>query len=167
MAKHPDSYSSAQVALHWSVVVLVAFQFLAHAGMERAWRAFERNEPTPGADITMAYLHIAAGVTVLLLMLARLYLRLIRGVPAPPKDDPLAMRLVADIIHWLVYALLIALPLTGAAAWLAGFEPAADVHEFLTDVLLYAIVLHVGGALFQHFVQRSHVMMRMLRPGRG
>src|SRR5690606_9859286 len=95
----------------------------------------------------------------------RLGLRLIRGVPAAPKDDPLPIRLLADAIHWLIYALLIALPLAGGTAWLAGISPAADVHEFLSDILLYAIVLHVGGALFQHFIRRSDVLIRMLRPG--
>lgn len=166
MAKAPQGYSSVQIGLHWAVVVLVAFQFVAHDGMEDSWRAVERGEAAPDGAVPMAYLHIAAGVTVLLLMLARLYLRATRGVPAPPSDDPLPMRIVADLIHWGIYALLIALPLTGATAWFLGVEAAAEVHEFLKDLLLYAIVLHVAGALFQHFVRRSDVLMRILRPQR-
>lgn len=161
MARHPDSFSSAQVAFHWIVVVLVAFQFLAHNGMERAWRAFQTGEPTPGAHAVLTYMHIAIGLTVFVLMLARLFLRLTRGVPAPPKDDMLAMRLVADLIHWLIYALLIALPPVGLLAWFGGIGLAATAHELMSDVLLYTIALHIGGALFQHFVRRSEVLIRM------
>ncbi len=166
MAKHSTGYSTVQVALHWTVVVLVTFQFLAHEGMEEAYRAFRRAEMPTGDDETFAYLHIGVGVTVLLLMLTRLFLRLTRGVPAPPKDDPLPMRLVADGIHWLIYALLILLPLSGSVAWFAGVERAADAHVLFQNILLIAIALHIGGALFQHFVRRSDVLLRMMRPGR-
>jgi cytochrome b561 len=164
MASHRAGYSTAQVAMHWAVVVLVVFQFVAHDGIEDAWRAFERGTAAP-ADLK-TYLHIGAGVAILLLMLARLYLRLVRGVPEPPQDDPLLIRLVADAIHWGIYGLLIALPLTGATAWFLGVEPAAEIHELLKDILLYAVVLHIGGALFQHFFRRSDVLMRMLMPNR-
>lgn len=167
MSKAVRGYSPTQVALHWSVVVLVAFQFLAHDGIEDAWRAYERNRGVEADTAIMAYLHIGAGVVVLLLMLWRLALRLFRGVPEAPPDDPLVMRLVADLIHWLIYALLIALPLSGAIAWFLGVGAAAEMHEFLKDVLLYAIALHVLGALFQHFVRRSDVLMRILKPERA
>jgi hypothetical protein len=38
------------------------------------------------------------------------------------------------------------------------------VHELLQNVLLVMIALHIAGALFQHFVLRSQVLMRMFRP---
>jgi cytochrome b561 len=41
---------------------------------------------------------------------------------------------------------------------------AGDVHELLQNVLLVMIALHIAGALFQHFILRSQVLMRMLRP---
>lgn len=166
MAKHVQGYSRVQVALHWSVLVLVAFQFLAHDGIEAAWRAHTRDAAASGDERALAYLHVGVGLTVLLLVLARLYLRFTRGVPAPPPDDPPAMQLVADLTHWLIYALLFALPLSGGVAWFAGVEPAADVHEVLQQLLLLAIALHVAGALFQHFIRRSDVLMRMFRAER-
>ena len=164
MAKHSKGYSTLQVALHWTVVVLVAFQLLVSQGMEAAYRASKSGGALASDDRTLAYLHIAVGVTVLILMLIRFTLRKTRGVPPPPKDDPAPMRLLADGIHWLIYALLILLPLSGAAAWFAGAEPAAQGHEFLQTVLIYAIAMHVAGALFQHFVRRSDVLIRMMRP---
>jgi cytochrome b561 len=165
MANKVTGYSRAQIALHWTVVVLVAFQFLAHDGMEDMWRAFVRGEPRPEDDeVVMAYLHIAAGALVFTLALTRIYLRIVRGAPAPPADEPRVLQFLAEGIHGLIYLLLLFIPASGATAWFLGVEGAGDVHEFLTNVLLAAIALHVAGALFQHFVRRSDVLMRMSKP---
>lgn len=156
-----------QVALHWIVVVLVAFQFVAHDGIEETWRAWLRSEAPHSADGTaLAYLHIAAGILVLILALARLYLRMTRGAPPPPADEPRLLQWAAEAIHGLIYLFLLLLPITGAAAWFFSVRTAADVHEILQNVLLAAIALHVSGALFQHFVRRSQVLMRIFRPDR-
>lgn len=160
-------YSPAQVALHWAVVVLVAFQFLAHEGIEQSWRAFVRNEPPPVDAAILTYLHIGAGMLVLLLALARLTLRLTRGAPHPPADEPRLFQILAEAVHGTIYLLLLLLPVSGMVAWFGGMEAAGDAHELMKTLLLVAIVLHVGGALFQHFVRRSDVMMRMLRPQRN
>lgn len=164
MASKVTGYSRAQVALHWIVLVLVAFQFLAHDGIEEAWRGFRSGQPTPADAAILANMHIGAGTLVLMLALLRIYLRMTRGAPAPPADEPRLLQLAAEAVHLLIYALLMALPLSGAVAWFAGVAASADVHKWLKNVLLAAIALHVVGALFQHFVRRSDVLMRMLSP---
>ncbi|HEY6631398.1 MAG TPA: cytochrome b/b6 domain-containing protein [Rhizobiaceae bacterium] len=160
-------YSSLQIALHWIVVILVAFQFLAHDGIEDAWRAFIRHDLVPEDAYVLTYLHIAAGVIVLVLALLRIFLRRTRGVPAPPPQEPRVLHLLAEVVHGSIYLLLILLPLSGAAAWFLGIGPAADAHEFMQNILLAAIALHVAGALFQHLVLRSQVLIRMFRPQGG
>jgi cytochrome b561 len=167
MARKVSGYSTVQVTLHWSVVVLVAFQYLAHDGMEAAWRAFLRDEPTAPDTTLLAYLHVVAGVTILLLALARVYLRFTRGAPPPPPDEPRLLQILSEAVHGLIYLSLFLLPLSGSAAWFAGVEAAGAVHNTLKTVLLGAIVLHIAGALFQHFIRRSDVMMRMFRPQRS
>ena len=166
MAKNKNGYSTAQISLHWTIVVLVAFQFLAHEGIEDAWRAFKRAE-TPPENAALTYLHIAVGLLVLLLMFARIYLRIRRGAPPPPTDEPRLLQLLASAVHGFLYVLLVLLPLSGAVAWFLGAEQAGEAHELLKNLLLGAIVLHVGGALFQHFARRSDVLMRMFRPERS
>lgn len=164
MAGNVTGYSPAQVALHWMVVVLVAFQFLAHEGMEASWRAFQRGEPLPVDATTMTNLHIATGLGVLLLALARIYLRATRGAPPPPADEPRLLQILSETVHGTIYVLLILLPVSGSAAWFLGAEIAGTAHALMKNILLGAIVLHIAGALFQHFVRRSGVMMRMFRP---
>jgi len=157
-------YSSTQIALHWAVVVLVAFQFVAHDGIESAWRNQLRGAPDSADVRLLAYMHIAGGLLILLLALIRLWLRFTRGAPAPPADEPRLMQLFAEGIHWLIYLMLLLLPATGLIAWFLGVRLAGEAHEAMKNILLGAIVLHVAGALFQHFIRRSHVLMRMLRP---
>lgn len=166
MAKNVTGYSPAQVALHWIVVALVALQFVAHEGVETWWRAFMRGEPPPADSAPLAYMHVGAGILVLMAALARVYLRATRGAPPPPADEPRALQFLAEAVHGLIYVLLFVLPLSGAVAWFLGVRPAGAVHSLLTNVLLAAIALHVAGALFQHFVRRSSVLMRMFRPER-
>lgn len=162
--KEVSGYSSAQVALHWAVVVLIVFQFVAHQGMERAWRGRFADEAVAADTYKLAYLHIAAGSAVLLLALARLWLRFTRGTPPPPSDEPRIMQLFAEGVHWLIYLLLLLLPITGMIGWFGDVRVVGATHAFMTKLLLGAIVMHVAGALFQHFIRRTDVLMRMFRP---
>jgi cytochrome b561 len=167
LADKVKGYSPTQVALHWIVVVLVTFQFVAHDGIEDAWRAVVRDGQPAGDANPVAYLHIGAGSLILVLALVRIYLRLTRGAPSPPADEPRILQIIAEAVHGLIYLLLLLLPVTGLVAWLLVVEAAGEIHEWLQSFLLLAIALHVGGALFQHFVRRSDVLMRMFKPERS
>lgn len=167
MAKTVTGYSTAQVALHWTVVVLVVFQFVANSPMASAWRAMQRGEAAPADAMPLANLHAVAGVLILLLALARIYLKVTRGTPKPPADEPRILQIFAEATHGLLYLLLLLVPVSGAVAWFGGVAQAAQGHVVLKTVLMLAVVLHVAGALFQHFIRRSDVLMRMLRPQRS
>lgn len=160
-------YSPLQIGLHWAVVVLVAFQFVAHNGVERSWGAFLRGEEPAAGDFALTYLHLAVGILVLLLALLRLFLRFTRGTPAAPEGEARLLQISAEAVHGSIYLLLLLLPLTGLAAWFFGIALAGEVHEILQNLLLIAIALHVAGALFQHFIMRSQVLIRMFRPDHG
>ncbi len=164
MPKTTTGYSSIQIALHWAVVVLVAFQYVAHSGMEASWNALHSDAALTSGTPLLTYLHIAAGVAILLLALTRIGLRVTRGAPSPPSDEPKLLQLFAEGVHYTIYVLLLLLPLSGVAAWFFSIQPAAAIHVLLKNLLLAAIFLHVAGALFQHFIRRSDVLMRMLRP---
>jgi cytochrome b561 len=160
MAKSPAGYAPIQIALHWTVVVLIAFQYLAHDGIEDSWLGRTPSSQT----VLLTYLHIAAGLAIFLLAAVRVYLRLTRGVPAPPPNEPRFLHCVAEAVHGSIYVCLFLMPITGAAAWFYEWELAGDAHELLQLGLLAAIGLHVSGALLQHFVLRSNVLIRIFRP---
>ena len=157
------TYSLPQILLHWIVALLVLAQILNDDAIARAFRALRR-DPTavPG---TLAQAHVWAGVAILLLVLWRLALRFTRGVPPPPAGEPAVLRFLAITTHFLLYGILLALTLSGIAAWFGGIRPAAELHETLKLPLLALVALHVAGALYQGAVRRSEVLGRMFSPG--
>lgn len=163
-ANAPAGYTGVQIALHWIVAALIIFQIVAHDGIEHAWHAFEGRGEATATDMAMAYAHIAAGITVLVFALWRLTLRIRYGVPPLPENESPALKALAHGIHLLLYLVMILMPVSGAVAWFGGVEGAANAHGLMRFVLLPAVLIHVAGALVQHYWIKSDVLRRMTRP---
>lgn len=153
-----NAYSSTQVRLHWIIVILMAGQYLLHEGIAEAWEArldgSIPNEPFPNP-------HAIVGMVIFALTLWRIVLRLRRGAPALPAEEPQSLKVVAKITHLAFYVLLIGMPISGALAWVAGLEMPAEAHEVAAKLMMALIALHVAGALVQQFVLKTGVMLRM------
>ena len=129
-------YSDLQVALHWIIAFLVIVQaFVTNGATGRMAEAMEDGLAMSLASRFGADLHVAFGVTVFLLALVRVGVRLHRGAPPHPDDDPVATQLAAHLIHVLLYA-----------------------------VILLIVGVHVVGALYRLFVVRTDVLVRMIQP---
>ncbi len=160
-------YSALQIGLHWAVAALVLLQFLLADAIEEAWDALQ-GEAAPAEPANgLAYGHILFGWIIFVLVAWRVWLRLTRGAPPPPANEPAVLKMAAHATHGLLYLLLLALPLSGSAAWFFDVKPAAGVHVIGKTVLLVLVGLHIAGALYQRFVLRSDVMSRMLSPDKG
>lgn len=149
-------YTSRQILLHWAVVLLLIFQYLFNEPISNAFRTWMRDGQKalgPGGLV-----HLLVGLAILLIALWRLMLR--RTAPAAPHGDGIQDR-VAVVVHWGLYGLLIALPLTGLAAWIAGARDIGEVHEVLTTLLLALAGLHVAGALYHQLLLKDGLMRRM------
>ncbi len=160
-------YSRAQVGLHWAVAALILFQYFAGEWMEEAHDVTHSGQALSGSEALLSNLHIIAGVLVLLFALARLVLRLTRGAPQLPEAEHPALRLAAHATHFLIYALIVLIPLSGLAAHYLGVGPAAEAHEIMFNVLVVIVGIHVAGALYQHFILKTDVLRRMVRPQRA
>lgn len=158
----PAGYSLLQIRLHWAVMILVVAQFVFSDGIGNA---FEDGLDAGRMSLTgPAIAHMAGGALIFILMALRLLLRRERGAPPPPAEDPPLQRILAAVVHRAIYALILVLPPSGAVAWAQGSETAADVHGAFKSLLLLMIFLHVAGAIYGHFVQKTGVIGRMLRP---
>lgn len=155
-------YSALQIGLHWAVAGLVLIQFLVADAIEEAWDAMHGEAAAAEPANGLAYAHILFGWAIFVLVAWRIWLRLTRGAPKPPANEPAVLKMAAHATHGLLYLLLLGLPLSGSAAWFLGVEPAAEVHVVGKTVLLILVGLHIAGALYQRFVLRSDVMSRML-----
>lgn len=158
----PDGYSTTQIMLHWSVATLVVMQFFVNDEIGDAWRAFAAGGAADESQAANARVHVVIGLVILALALWRIVLRLTRGAPPPPSDEPRLLRIAASAAHLSLYVLLVLTPLSGAAAWFLVAEPAAAAHGVLRALLFIVAVLHIAGALVQLLVFRSNVFWRML-----
>jgi cytochrome b561 len=156
-------YSRAQIILHWTIAALVLVQLILNDAMRAAFGASLSSGSASDPLATGAIVHIAVGLLVLVLTLIRLAIRLSLGPPEPVAELPPVLRLTSELTHLALYVLLLAMPLTGAAAWFWGSEWAALAHEAGRFALVAIICLHALGALFEHYVMGNATLGRMLR----
>lgn len=170
------SWGAVAKFLHWSIAILVFAQF-ALGWMAVTWRL----SPT---KLNLFIWHKSIGLLILLLVVLRILWRFANPTPSLPTGMPRAERVGAHAAHFVLYGLLIALPLSGwvinSAAkipfrvfwWfplpaivapdkaLAGV--AKQVHFVLFIALAAVLVVHIGAALRHHFVKRTDILTRML-----
>ena len=106
-------YSTAQIALHWTIAVLVILQVALHDGMVAAFGARRGDGAATESEALLADLHVAFGIAVFVLALLRVALRVTRGAPPPPEAEHRALRTVARATHLALYAIILAMPVTG------------------------------------------------------
>jgi len=169
---HPvQRYSTVAMWFHWTIAALVILNLaigLLHDALP--------GQPMP--------LHKSIGLTVLALTAARVAWRLGHRPPPLPAHTPGWERGAAHATHWLLYLLMIAMPVTGwmmvsgsaqrrPLDWFGLFDlpylpvgPSAggfghEAHEILGWLMLALVVLHVGAALRHRLILRDHVLARM------
>ena len=164
MAVEPkrSGYNRTQIILHWTIAVLIVLQLINSRWMEPAFES--RVGEAPVGEAGNPWPHIAIGVCVLLLVIWRLTVRLRRGAPAHAAGENSLISTAAKANHVALYVLLFAMPLTGAIAWFGALENVGDIHSVLRWVLIVLVVLHIAGGLFEQFVLRNNVLMRIVRP---
>ncbi len=157
-----DAFSLPQRVLHWLTVVLVLFNLLLPDGMNTWHRSMVRNGMVTPEQVSGANIHAYVGIAILILALLRLGMRYIQGVPASPPAEPAIFKVAAMAAHFALYGLLIALPLTGIAAYYFGYGGAGDLHADVLKAILWALIaLHVLGALVHQFYWKTNVLRRM------
>lgn len=171
-------YGLVAQGFHWLIVILVVVQYQLGRLAEDLPLGMEK--------LILMSRHKSLGVTILLLVLARLAWRLANPQPQAPVGLHPALRILSKFAHVLLYLLLLALPLTGWLAssaanspvswwgWMtlpdlvapdkARFELLGTAHQFLTRMLIVIVAIHAVAALIHHFVFRDDVLRRML-PG--
>ncbi|RME14185.1 MAG: cytochrome b [Alphaproteobacteria bacterium] len=158
----PKGYSRLQIALHWLTVILLAAMFLNEDPIKEAFRSLMRTGTFTQTPLVAA--HIFGGLTVLALAAIRFAIKLRRGSPPLPENESPLLQRIAIGTHHALYTLMFLVPIAGAIAWFGEIRWMGDVHEIIQNWLLAVAGLHVAGALYQHFILKSDVLMRMRRP---
>lgn len=158
----PKGYSLTQIRLHWVTTALIIVQSVFGHAMTEDWEAWHRD---PQIRITaMELSHVTLGLLTLALVLWRLALRLVHGVPPMPTAENPVLAVLARLSHFGLYAVVLLACFTGALAWFADSIVAATAHR-VVQVLLYMVVgLHVAASMLHQFVLRDGLLRRILRP---
>ena len=179
--------NAGSVILHWAGAALVFLALLA------GLFAVYYSSGCCAADRRVAYLlHAYAGLAVLGIVVLRLMFRARYTWPHAAHSGTARLGdMVAKVIHWTLYGMMILIPLTGwimasgmGCCWSVPGLPdvtalslgistttpadvgaAYRVHVALAWIIIGLIALHVSATLIHHQFLKSDILHRML-PGR-
>lgn len=162
----PQAYRPAQKILHWVVVLGILVQWTFNEQIVRTVRAMRMGDTPASADVTFAWVHVGVGSTILLAVLARLYLRYRYGVPDHAPGTPPMQATIATWMHRALYAALLGMVITGSLTW-NGIAPLGDLHFYINTLLFVLALAHAAAALFNQFVRKDGTLRRMLPAKNG
>lgn len=178
-----DRWGLPSKLLHWCIAVIVigmlAFGIYIDRFVKDVYEAFD-----------LIQMHKSWGFVIFCLVAVRITWRFAAGVPELPESVPSWQVLASRASHFLLYALMIVMPVSG---WLyasasesqelfgirnmvfglfelpdpftPGSKDLADrfrsVHGAASKLLILLAVVHIAAALKHHFVDRDSVLRRM------
>ncbi|PPT75882.1 cytochrome B [Xanthomonas arboricola pv. populi] len=178
MSSHTHFNLPARV-LHWLMAAMILTMLFVGVGMvasvtQRPW---------------LIDLHRPLGIAILILAVLRLINRLRNRPPPLPGDLPAWQKVAAIASHWLLYALMLGMPLIGWAMLSAGAYPIVlwpgaqlppivphdpamyvwlrSAHGWLAYLLFATVLGHLSAALFHAWVRRDGVFSSMARGERS
>ena len=177
--KEVARYSSGSKFFHWLVALLVVVMLI--------FGFFLDSIPEQYASIAFL-MHKSTGLTILALMLLRMFWIVRTGKPALPATVPVWQKALAHLVQYALYLFVILMALSGwtmsvAGGWIPSYfglfdvpfpglhpdkglaKTLAESHEIIAFIIIGLLVLHIAGALKHHFIDKDDVLRRML-PGR-
>jgi len=167
--------------LHWATAVILVVSVSAILYRETTEQKTLRQ--------VLMELHRQLGLLVLLLLVARVAVRSVKGLVNHALDPSVARRRAATVAHWSMYGVIAGLVMLGWALCnahaihlrLFGVIPLPDLvaadsdladtlsdyHIWAAWVLLSLVVPHVLAALWHHYIRHDGVLTAMLPGGSG
>ena len=177
-------YGRIAIAFHWTMAALMI-------GLFAMGKYMVGLDPLAPDTFAIYQWHKSFGFLVLALVFLRLVWRAINPVPRLPDGMPMIQRTAAHLGHAGLYAVMIALPVTGwlmvsASPWgiptvvfnvlplphlpvaeMFGTKAEtekvfATLHEWAGFLLVPLFIAHVAAALKHHFLNRDDILRRMV-----
>ena len=167
-------FAAPQRFLHWLMAACIISMLFIGIGMIST---------IAPKYLTLIQIHKALGIAILALALLRLALRAHYGAPALPADLPMPIRLGAELSQYVLYSLMIGMPLIGWGMLSAASHPVllvSSVHlppilpvnanlytlfrraHYVLGFAFFALILmHVAALLFHKLVRKDGVFETM------
>jgi cytochrome b561 len=171
-----EHYGDVAMFFHW----LIAALLIVNICLGLYFADLPRSDPNL---FTLAQIHKSIGLTILVLSVLRVLWRLINPVPPLPIDMPAGLKVLARTTQFLLYVLIVAIPLSG---WLmvstsrlglptpyfflfdwpnlpriGDHEQWEDIHTLLAWSAIVLVPIHIAGAFYHQFVRRDRVLSQM------
>jgi cytochrome b561 len=169
------TYGAVAKAFHWILFLMLTFSIIAGN--------FLASMPKGPEKLQAAGLHKSFGVILLTLILLRFVWRLINETPKLPDGTTAIQAMLAKGMHWALYILMFAQPLSGILmTQSAGFpvsffglfefpvllDKSPEFAEFFRAMhgtvwilLVLASIGHAGAAIHHHFFKKDNVLKQM------
>ena len=174
MTRSPTQFVLAARVLHWLMAIMIVSMLFIGVGMVAS--VSERHA-------WLLSIHKPLGIAILILAVVRLIVRLRNPPPPLPPDLPALQKLAAYASHYLLYALMLVIPLVGWAMLSAGGYPVMlsaslrlpsifpasatafailrHAHAWLAMLLFLTFLAHLGAALYHGLIRRDGVLASM------
>ncbi|RUS60461.1 cytochrome [Pseudorhodobacter sp. E13] len=183
----PQSFGSLTRVFHWLTALLILTAI--PLGIIANDLPFDTSEAL-ALKAQLFSLHKTLGVAAFLVAGLRILWALGQTRPLPLHPDRRAETLLAEVVHWLLYASMLLVPLSGWVhhAATSGFAPilwplgqdlplvpksenlataAAALHWVFTKLLIASLLLHIAGALKHHLIDKDATLHRMVTGARA
>ncbi|QDC09764.1 cytochrome [Oceanicola sp. D3] len=181
LANTQTRYGTVAKSFHWLTVLLILT--LWPLGWFANWWPYDTQAAFDTKWLLFS-LHKTFGVILFAVAILRVIWALTQTHPRLLNGENRVESLAAEVVHWVLYGSIIALPVTGWIEHAAstGYAPIlwpfgqglpfipkdvdlavafAHMHVALTWVILGAVGLHVAGALKHALIDRDGIMSRM------
>ena len=179
LANSKTQYGAVPQILHWLTALFVICGWL--------FGTFLDDLPKGSIRSAGLVVHMTLGQFVVVFLIARLVWRMANPPPPPePTRFGWLQQAIAAFTHYVLYALLVAVPFMGILVQLkrghalplfgiwdlnspwpvdrAMAKNLLQVHEYLADALLLLAGVHAMAALVHHYLFEDRTLLRML-PG--
>lgn len=168
------AYGSVAKFFHWLIFLLLFFMIIFGYFLDDIPKDYQ----------PFAYnIHKLTGLLILTLMVLRALWAMFNVKPILPMKTRTWERWAERMVHMLLYAVIIAMPLAGWIGSSAAGRPphlgnyklllpvpqskplvesSFSVHNTLAIIIIVLFCVHVAAALFHHFIRKDDVLRRML-----
>lgn len=176
-----NSYGTVAKSFHWILFVMLTFSVVAGN--------FLASMPKGAEKLQAAGMHKSFGVIILLLVLFRFCWKLINPTPNTTTNASPMEKLLAHGMHWLLYALMFAQPLSGILMTQSAGYPVSvfglfeiptlldkapssaeffrDAHGVIWILLALSVFGHIAAAMFHHVIRKDDVLKSMAAGSRA